>query len=330
MSEANRKVRIKVSPRVARAVAGDAPRELKMQAARGELGLAGRDLLASLFFLCHGGDREIRKAALRTVRDLSTATLAPLAGDAALQPQLLDFIARARRQDRSVIESLLANPSLPEATVLYLAQEGEQDVLDTLAGNDELLQANPRLVEAMLANPHLSDALKARLGAASKDGEAADGEEAEEAAAGEEDIIEDDENLSKYQMALEMGVSEKIKMAMTGDKEWRSIFLKDSNKMVSSAALKNPRITEGEVLALAKNKSSNDELIRMITMNREWVKNFEIKKALVYHPKTPLPKALRYMNFFGEKDLKTLAKSRGVSQVLVNNARRMLIAKEKK
>ena len=45
--------------------------------------------------------------------------------------------------------------------------------------------------------------------------------------------------VSKYQLALEMGVSEKIKMALTGDKEWRNIFLKDPNKLVSSAVMKN-------------------------------------------------------------------------------------------
>ena len=61
----------------------------------------------------------------------------------------------------------------------------------------------------------------------------------------------DKDGLSKYQKALELGVADKIKIAMTGDKEWRSIFLRDSNKLVSSAALKNPRITDGEVLALS-------------------------------------------------------------------------------
>jgi hypothetical protein len=145
----------------------------------------------------------------------------------------------------------------------------------------------------------------------------------------EDDVVEEELNLSKYQMALGMGVSDKIKMALTGDKEWRNIFLKDPNKLVSSAVLKNPRITEGEVLVVAKNKSSSDELIRLITLNREWVKHYEIKKALVMHPRTPLPKALRYMIILTEKDLKNLAKSRGISQVIVNNARRMLLTKQR-
>jgi hypothetical protein len=197
------------------------------------------------------------------------------------------------------------------------------------------------VVAALLANPRTSEAIRARLTPSNEivvpeaDTEA----EAEQTVTGgtetgdaedEDEVVEDELNLSKYQLALEMGVSDKIKMALTGDKEWRNIFLKDPNKLVSSAVLKNPRITDGEVLAVAKNKSSNDELIRLINLNREWVKHYEIKKALVMHPRTPLPKALRYMDILTEKDLKNLAKSRGVSQVIVNNARRMLLAKQQK
>ena len=77
-------------------------------------------------------------------------------------------------------------------------------------------------------------------------------------------------------------------------------------------------------------KVPEQELIRLITMNNEWLKNYEIKRALVMHNRTPLPKALRFMSILSEKDIKGLAKSRDVSSVLVNNARRILLAKEKK
>jgi len=127
-----------------------------------------------------------------------------------------------------------------------------------------------------------------------------------------------------------MPVAEKIKMALTGDKEWRTILLRDSNKLVCGAVLKNPRITDGEVLAVARNRSAGDELIRLILLNNEWIKVPEIRKALVVHPRTPLPKALRFLNAFSEKELKQLAKSRNVSQVIANSARRMLMVKEKK
>ena len=126
-----------------------------------------------------------------------------------------------------------------------------------------------------------------------------------------------------------MNVSEKIKMALTGDKEWRTLLIRESNKQVNTAVLRNPRITEGEVLAVAKNRSSSDEMIRIILLNRDWVKNYDMKKALVQHPRTPLQTAMRYMTFLTERDIKELARSRNVTQAIINNARRMLMTKKK-
>lgn len=343
---ANRTVRLKVSPAVARLVGKQSSREMHLLAARGEVPLSGGELLTALFFLVHGGDAEIRSLALATLRELPPAVLTPPITDPQLSSRLLDMVARVRLAELAVMEPLLTNPALTDETLAWVGARASGGVLSLVANNDQRLRQSPQIVEAILGNPHAERALKYRLGwqepvpepesAAAADtpslqeeeaaeGEGSDGDPAEPQAQAEEEG-----NLSKYQMSMEMAVAEKIKMAMTGDKEWRTLFLKDANKLVSSAALKNPRITEGEVLTVAKNKSSSDELIRLITLNREWLKNYEIKRALVYHPRTPLPKALRFMNTLGEKDIKNIAKSRGIAQVLVNNARRMLMNLEKK
>lgn len=325
MTPTPERVRIKVSPVVARFVKPDAPLALKLQAARGEANLEGRDLLTALLFLGHSKETQVREQALATFRSLSRETLLPAAADPEAPPQILDLIARQHTEDSLLMRVILENPTTPDSTLLYLAASGRGAVLARLAEQRERLEANPEILAVLLKNPQCGTELKHRIDVPPASAE----EEAEESAVTTGEDAED-ENQSKYQLSLEMGVSEKIKMALTGDKEWRTIFLKDPNKLVSSAALKNPRITEGEVLTLAKNRSTGDELIRMINLNREWVKNYEIRKALVMHPRTPLPKALRYMNTMGEKEIKDLAKSRGVSQVIVNNARRILMAKEKK
>jgi len=124
-----------------------------------------------------------------------------------------------------------------------------------------------------------------------------------------------------------MGVAEKIKIALTGDKEWRSLLIKDSNKLVSGAVVKNPRITEAEILSIAKSKIQNDEIVRLICMNKEWLKNYQIRKAMVENHKTPLPNALRLMTTLTEKDLAALAKSKNVSTVIATQARRLLLNK---
>ena len=126
-----------------------------------------------------------------------------------------------------------------------------------------------------------------------------------------------------------MTVADKIKMALTGDKEWRNLLIRESNKQVNTAVLNNPRITEGEVLTVVKNLSSSEELIRTILLNRDWVKLYEMKKLLVVHPRTPLQTAVKYMIFLSEKDIRVLAKSRNVTQAIVNNAKRMLMTKKR-
>lgn len=354
MTEKGRSVRLRVSPQVARIVNKEAPREVQLLAARGAIPLQGQDLLTALFFLFHGGDPELRQAVIATLTGLPPGILVPAVGNPDLHPHLLDFVARLRPKETVVMEPLLANPATPVATLVRLAAVAEGPLLSLIACNDQRLAQIPELAAALIANPHADRGLKFRLGwtepvptapaetteedptAAVPVDEAGDGpqggeeDETEEPAEVEEVEEVEEINQSKYQQSLQMEVADKIKIALTGDKEWRNIFIKDANKLVSSAVLKNPRITEPEVLAIAKNRTSNEELIRLITINREWVKVYEIQKALVLHPRTPLPKALRYMNVLTPKDLKNLAKSRNVAQVVANNARRMVAAKDKK
>lgn len=348
MSDPGATVRIKVSPQVAVLLAKDTPRDRQIEAARGAVPLPPRDLLTLLLFFCHGSDAELRASALATTRRLPTALLVPLARDAESHPQLLGFIGQTHFHNLEVVTALLANPTLTETVLLFLAGRNDPALLQLLAAAPERLATLPALHAALLANPHLPPTLHAQLMNPSLCQETAPVAEAADEAAPEADSVaeeggedevdaeaeveeeEEEINLSKYQQALEMGVSEKIKMALTGDKEWRAIFLKDPNKLVHGAVLKNPRITEGEVLALAKNKASSDEMIRIILLNREWLKNYRIKSALVTHPKTPTATALRFIGILGEKELKSLSKSKGVSQVIVNAARRLYTEKLKK
>jgi hypothetical protein len=161
-----------------------------------------------------------------------------------------------------------------------------------------------------------------------EDLDAEDDSEESEVEVGE--IDEDDERFqSKYKIALVLGISEKIKMALTGDKEWRSILIKDANKLVSGSVIKNPRITDGEILTILKVGVQNDEIVRLICANKEWTKNYMIRKALIECPKTPLPNALRWLASLNEKDIAGYAKSRNISSVLSTQAKRLLLSKKR-
>jgi hypothetical protein len=99
--------------------------------------------------------------------------------------------------------------------------------------------------------------------------------------------------------------------------------------MVSGSVIKNPRITDAEVLNIAKSAVQNDEIIRSICAKKEWIKIYQIRKALVENSKTPLPFALRFLASLSEKDLASLSKSKNVSSVIVSQARRAIMNMKK-
>ena len=341
-------VRLKVSPEVARLVRPGAPRDAQMAAARGALPLAGKDFLTVLFFLCNSSDAEIKTSAVKTLRTLPGTILDAVLKDSTLHPQLLELLVRARIADTELMGSVIMHPSTAIKTLLYLASKADQDVLERLAENQNKLREQPELVEAIIANPNANKELKLRLGGQDSEPgsvagtaedqavpDAADDQDGDEEGRSQvelEALMEeaDQEGLSKYQIALELKVAEKIKMGLTGDKEWRTLMIKQSNKLIQAAVLKNPRITDGEVLMIAKNKTSSEDLIRMILLNKEWMKLYEIKKALITHPKTPPPKAMRLVPMLTMKDIKELAKSRQVSTLVSTAARKELELRIKK
>lgn len=163
------------------------------------------------------------------------------------------------------------------------------------------------------------------------DDAAENGELEEETIANDEESPNqnDEEFLSKYKMAQLMGIGEKIKMALSGDKEWRSLLVKDSNKLVSGSVIKNPRITEAEILNLIKAGIQNDEISRLICANKEWIKNYSIRKALIENNRTPVQSSIRYLGTMGEKDLAYFAKSKNVASVISTLAKRLLLNKKK-
>ena len=337
-----------VSPTVAKLVAKDAPYVDRLAAARGETTLAGRDLITALYFLYCGGDREIRAAGVRTLRQHPVGSLAAVAALPDFPPKVLHFLAQVRGNEPELFRVIFDHPACNKESLVFLLEHADRSLFSLIFDRENIWRNFPEAVSALLRNPRLTDEERSALGreddsapldergvAESASETAADSppdepEDEEEAEDDEETPPPDEENFSKYQLALDMGVSEKIKMALTGDKDWRSIFLKDSNKLVNTAVLKNPRVTDGEVLAVAKSKTSSEELIRIILMNKDWMKLPVVRSALVSHPKTPVASALRFMDSLTLKELKDLSKSKGVSQVVVTAARRVLAEKAKK
>jgi hypothetical protein len=139
---------------------------------------------------------------------------------------------------------------------------------------------------------------------------------------------EEQEEKSLSARISSMSISEKIKLAMMGNLSARSILVRDANKLVSSAVLKSPRVTDAEVETLSKNNSVSEEVIRIISHGKEWTKNYNIKVNLVNNVKTPVGEALRFLNHMHDKDLQNLSKSKSVQQPVVIAARKLIQTRE--
>ncbi|HSB19419.1 MAG TPA: hypothetical protein VLD85_05365, partial [Anaeromyxobacteraceae bacterium] len=134
--------------------------------------------------------------------------------------------------------------------------------------------------------------------------------------------------LTITQRIVKMSVAEKIKLATLGNKEARTILLRDANKLVCMAAATSPRITEGEITMLANSRTTNADVLRYIYTHRDFLRSYALRLSLVKNPKVPLPTALRFLQSLQERDIKDLARDRNVPQTVMAQAKAYVMKKE--
>jgi len=131
-------------------------------------------------------------------------------------------------------------------------------------------------------------------------------------------------NKSLYAQIQAMTVGEKIKLSLRGNRDARMILVRDANRLIQRFVLANPRITDDEIIMVARNRSVESELLKIIGDNKNWRRNYQIRIGLVANPKTPLSTALGLMGALQERDLRLLAKNKNVSTTISGQARRLL------
>ena len=138
----------------------------------------------------------------------------------------------------------------------------------------------------------------------------------------------DDVDIRK--MIGDMKMPQKVKLAMMGNKECRMLLINDKNRVVQESVLKNARITEGEIEDICKNPQTTVDVIRAIVRNKDWISEYHMKKALVFNPKTPIAISMGWIKLIRNNDLKILAKSKSLPQVVTSAAQKKLSDAAKK
>jgi hypothetical protein len=129
----------------------------------------------------------------------------------------------------------------------------------------------------------------------------------------------------EHKVLSSLSVLDRMKLAMKGTREQRSVLVRDSNKLVSAAVMSSPKLNEAEIEAFTKMGNVSEDVLRIIGMNRSWVKNYGVALGLCKNPKTPPALSMHLIHRLTEKDLKMLANDRNAKEVLRLMAKKLMV-----
>jgi hypothetical protein len=132
-------------------------------------------------------------------------------------------------------------------------------------------------------------------------------------------------NQASYLKVRAASTSEKIQLALHGNRDERALILRDLNRTLPRYLLQNPHLGLDEVTAMAKLPTLTTDVLSAIADRREWAQRPEIAVALVRNPKTPVPVALRLLDHVGPAELRRLAKDQGTRQAIRQAVMRRLV-----
>jgi hypothetical protein len=133
-----------------------------------------------------------------------------------------------------------------------------------------------------------------------------------------------------YQQLAALTISQRIRRAQVGTAGERAILVRDPDRRVAVAAIKNPSIQESEVVRISAARSAPEDVLRIIGSNKEWAGKYQIKLNLVMNPRCPLAFAARFVVQLRESELKMVARSKNVTGAVSQAARQQLERKGQK
>lgn len=125
-----------------------------------------------------------------------------------------------------------------------------------------------------------------------------------------------------------LDVKGRIQLALKGNKEERSLLIRDGTKVVALAVLEAPKLSDGEVEKFASQKNVLESVLRQIPLKRRFMKNYKVVRNLVANPRTPLDLGLGLMKHLLSADLKNIGGNKDVSETVRKLALKMYKQKE--
>ena len=133
----------------------------------------------------------------------------------------------------------------------------------------------------------------------------------------------DEQRGSALQKISKLDIKGRIQLAMKGNKEERSLLIRDGTKIVALAVLESPKVTDGEVERFAGQKNVLESVLRAIPMKRRFIKQYPIVRALTSNPRCPIDVSLGLIKHLLVQDLRHLSGNKEVSDTVRKLAMKM-------
>ena len=146
---------LSANPVVRAVIEGTAPRPAQLAASNGLLPLPQTDVLEILAAFANGVDDELKNNAAATLRSQDAISLEETVRADNVPPSALAFYASEIDMPATLHEAILTNPRTPPAAIARFAAATPNGLLlELIAVNQQLLIQNPRIIDAIIANPN--------------------------------------------------------------------------------------------------------------------------------------------------------------------------------
>lgn len=348
----------------------DAPVAAKTMAAKALVPVKGEDLVTLLVQLAADPNKEVAAAALDTLENLPENVLAPacsaklhpailtaLARHIRDRQALLEELAANRATPDETVADIARTCDVQTAERIATDQMrllGFPEIIESLYKNrNTRMSTVDRLVELAARNgveltgvatfrAHV-EAIRGELIIDEAPDEPPPGDVMFEEALGDDDdddSIERDkfdgtEEVSRKHTNLafrigQMKLAEKIRLCVIGNAAARALLVRDSNKTVYMAVMTSPGMKEAEAARIAVSKQVSEDILRYIGNRRDWLGNYEVKRNLIFNPKTPMGVSMKFLSHLRHNDLKLLSRSKGVPASLRNAAKQRVQNRDKR
>jgi hypothetical protein len=328
-------------------LAGKAPKQIRMLIAGGMAPIPSGELLELLILLLKDSDPEVGARAAESIRGWDQEEIRTLLSAPGCHPSILEYFSQAAPSDR-LLRAILSNPSSSDMLIASLAQTVPAHLLETILDNRVRIIKHPVILASIRQNPastpetlRLVREIEVEFLEGKKKeyavGEASEAESVQPSALDlqlqppAEDLslegLPEDPEARQAEIIKRISglpVREKIRYALFGTREIRSMLIRDSNKEVACAVLRSPKLTDNEVEAIATMRGVAEDILREIGQSRTWTKSYAVVQNLVKNPKTPPTISQNLLFRLRAPHLLQLSRDRSVSDAVRHNASRAL------